>query len=248
MRKLLIALRFLTILPIKIKSDIEKEDFGRSLLYFPIVGVLIGAILAVASNVFSFLPHLVLGALILITSIIVTGGIHLDGFSDTCDGFYGSKPKEKTLEIMRDSQVGLMGAIGIVCLLLLKFTLIVSIPQDILWKPLILMAVFARWSQVFACYTSKYARKDGKAKFFIEYANRKDVIIGGLFTFMLFLLLAGQKGLVIFILAFAPIFLFICYAKKRIDGMTGDTIGATNEIAEVVVLFLSLILRGLPHA
>jgi len=239
-KRFLIALQFLTILPIKIKSEIKEENFGRSLVYFPIVGILIGILLAITSHILVFLPRMVLGAFILLISIVVTGGIHLDGFADTCDGFYGSKPKKKILEIMRDSRVGVMGVIGIVCLLLLKFTLIVSIPKNILWKSLIMMATFARWSQVLACCTSKYAREEGKAKYFIEYANRGGIIIGGVLTFVLFLFLAKLKGVMLFILAFATIFLFINYVKKKIGGMTGDTIGATSEVAEVAVLFFAL--------
>lgn len=244
MKRFLIALQFLTILPIKIKSEIKEENFGRSLVYFPIVGILIGLLLAVTAHILVFLPRMVLGAFILLISIIVTGGIHLDGFADTCDGFYGSKPKEKILEIMRDSRIGVMGVIGIVCLLLLKFTLIVNIPKNILWKSLIMMATFARWSQVLACYTSKYAREEGKAKYFIEYADRRGIIIGGMLTFVLFLLLAKLKGVMLFILAFAAIFLFINYVKKKIGGMTGDTIGATSEVAEVAVFFFTMIFLG----
>lgn len=241
MKKFLIALQFLTILPINIKSKIEKKDFGKSLLYFPIVGALIGLLLASSVFIFGFLPHPVVSALVLIISIIITGGIHLDGFADTCDGFYGDKPKESILEIMRDSRLGVMGAIGVVSLLLLKFTLIASIPQNILWKSLIMMTVFARWTQVLACYTSKYARKEGKAKYFIEYDSKKGFLAGSFFTIAIFLLLMKSRGIILLALSILPILLFIKYVKKKIDGMTGDTIGATSEIAEVVILFITLI-------
>lgn len=241
MKSFLVALQFLTILPIKIKPAIKKESFGKSLLYFPIIGTLIGLALSLITFLFGFLPNLVIGVFILIASIIITGGIHLDGFADTCDGFYGSKPKEKILEIMRDSRTGVMGVIGVVSLLLLKFALIVAIPQDILWKVLIMMAVFARWSQVLACFTSNYARQEGKAKYFIEYASKKELMVGGLFAIALFLLLVKMNGIILFVVSLLPVFLFINYIKKEIGGMTGDTIGATSEIAEVVILFFSLI-------
>ncbi|MHC4593839.1 MAG: adenosylcobinamide-GDP ribazoletransferase, partial [Planctomycetota bacterium] len=140
MKQFLIALQFLTILPINIRSEVNEKDFGNSLLYFPVVGILIGLVLCTAAFLFSVLPNLVVGVIILIISIVITGAIHLDGFADTCDGFYGSKPKDKILEIMRDSRVGTMGVVGVVCLLLLKFTLIVSIPREMLWKVLIMMA------------------------------------------------------------------------------------------------------------
>jgi adenosylcobinamide-GDP ribazoletransferase len=241
MRGFLIALQFLTILPIKIKSEIKEKDFGKSLLYFPIVGILIGLALSLTAFLFGFLSNLIAGIFVLIISLIITGGIHLDGFADTCDGFYQSKPKEKILEIMRDSRVGVMGVIGIVCLLLLKFILIVSIPREILWKSLIMMAVFARWGQVLACYTSDYAREEGKAKYFIEYAGKREFLAGSFLTMALFLLLMELEGVILLILSFLPIFLFINYVKRRIGGMTGDTIGATSEIAEIVVLFFTVI-------
>jgi len=239
-KRFLIALQFLTVLPIKIKSEIAEEDFSRSLLYFPVVGVLIGLVLAGAALLSGFIPNPVVGVLILIISIVITGGIHLDGFADTCDGFYGLRPKEKILEIMRDSRVGVMGVIGIFCLLSLKFTLIISIPQNALWKLLIMMTAFARWSQILACCTSDYAREEGKARYFVEYAGKTELLVGSIFTVVLFLLLMKFKGVILLVLSSFPVLLFINYVKKKLGGMTGDTIGATSEIAEVAVLCLGL--------
>ena len=242
MKSFLIALQFLTILPVKIKVGITKKDFGKSLVYFPAVGLVIGLLLILALSIFGSLPSLVVAALILVTSIIITGGLHLDGFADTCDGFYGSNPPEKILEIMKDSRIGAMGVVGIVSLLLIKFTLIASIPKDFLWKALIGMAVFSRWSQVLACSLSKYARKEGKAKYFVESATERDAFITGLLVFGLFLLLLQVKGVAIFFISLFLILSFINWIKLKISGMTGDTIGAINEIAEVLVLLLFLFL------
>lgn len=240
MKRFSLALQFLTIFPVKVSSDIKEKDFGASLLYFPIIGLLIGILLSLILFLFSFLPNLVLSALILIVAITVTGVIHLDGFADTCDGFYGNKPKEEILRIMRDSRIGVMGVVGIISLLILKYSLIASIPRDLLWKSLIMMTAFSRWSQGLACLISRYARREGKAKFFIEYTRKKDIIIGALFIFGLFLFLARLKGTLIFIASFLPTLLFIEYVKRKIGGMTGDTIGATSEIAEVSTLFFVL--------
>jgi adenosylcobinamide-GDP ribazoletransferase len=236
--RFLIALQFLTILPVKISSELKDEDFGRSLAYFPLIGLLIGLLLSGTALLLDFLPNLVKGVLILIASIVITGGIHLEGFADTCDGFYGSKPKEKILEIMHDSHIGVMGVVGVASLLLLKLSLIVNIPQHILWKSLILMATFARWSQVLACCTSGYARKEGKAKYFIEYDSKKECLIGCIFTAAAFFLLARLIGVLLLILSLLPVLLFIGYVRKKIGGMTGDTIGAVSEFSEVVILFL----------
>lgn len=242
MRRFLIALQFLTILPFNIKERIEEEDFGRSLVYFPIVGLLLGLFLASVAHISASLSPLVRSVLILIAWIVITGGIHIDAFADTCDGFYGRRSKEEILKIMRDSRIGTMGAAGIAILLLFKFAILSSIEPGNLWKILIITAVFARWSQTFACATSKYARQEGKAKYFIEHAKKADIFIGALFTLTLNWFLMGIKGIILFALLLATIFLFIQYAKRKIGGMTGDTIGATSEIAEAAALLFSLIL------
>ncbi|CAD7776777.1 Adenosylcobinamide-GDP ribazoletransferase [Candidatus Methanoperedenaceae archaeon GB50] len=96
MKKILIALQFLTIFPVEIKS-IKEEEFGKSLLYFPIVGALIGIVLALALFVLDFLPNLIKCSLILIISIVISGGIHLEGFSDTCDGLYGGRLQRRDI-------------------------------------------------------------------------------------------------------------------------------------------------------
>jgi adenosylcobinamide-GDP ribazoletransferase len=245
LKRFLIALQFLTILPIKVKPEIREEDFGKSLIYFPLVGMLIGFFLILILLLFDFLPYLVKAAFILGASIIITGGIHLDGFADTCDGLYGFRTKEKALEIMRDSRIGAMGAIGITLLLLLKFALLASILKENLEKILILMPIFARWAQVFACFCSSYARQEGKAKYFIEYAGKKEIFIGTLFTLVSFLILMRTEGLILFTISYFTIFLFINWIKKKIGGMTGDTIGSVNEVAEGCIFLFGLILAGL---
>jgi len=242
MKRFLIALQFLTILPFDIKGKIEEKDFGRSLLYFPAAGLLLGLLLAGVATISAFLPPLVTSVMVLIAWTVITGGIHLDGFADTCDGFYGNRPKEEILRIMRDSRVGTMGAAGVALLLLFKFAVLSSIHSEDLWKVLIITVVFARWSQVFACATSKYARDVGKAKHFMEYAKKTDMLIGALFILILNWFLMGTKGIILFALLSATIFIFIQYVKKKIGGMTGDTIGAVNEIAESAALLFSLIL------
>ena len=244
MKRFWIALQFLTVLPVKIKSKIAEEEYARSLLYFPVVGMLIGLVLAGVTLLSGFLPNLVVGVLIVITSVFITGGIHLDGFADTCDGFYGLRSKEQILEIMRDSRVGTMGVVGLCCLLFLKVTLIVSIPREILWKLLIMMTVFARWSQVLACSTSDYARREGKARCFVEYDSKKELLVGSIFTVVLSFVLMKLRGGILLVICLLPILLFITYIKRKIGGMTGDTIGAVSEIAEVAVLFFGLVYLG----
>ncbi|MDP2943497.1 MAG: adenosylcobinamide-GDP ribazoletransferase, partial [Candidatus Omnitrophota bacterium] len=146
------------------------------------------------------------------------------------------------LKIMRDSRIGAMGAIGLMALLLLKFAILSSVAREDLLKILVITAVFARWSQVLACAISKYARDEGKAKYFIEHAKYGACAAGALFTLILFWLVMSVKGVILFALLSAAMFLFIKCIQRRIGGMTGDTIGATSEVAETAALLLGLIL------
>ncbi|MCM8823320.1 MAG: adenosylcobinamide-GDP ribazoletransferase [Candidatus Omnitrophica bacterium] len=237
MKHFLIALQFLTILPVKINEEIKEEDLANSLLYFPLIGVIIGGILSTILLSHKFLSMPVLSAIILLVSTIISGGLHLDGFADTCDGFCGARSKEKILKIMHDSRIGAFGAIGVVLLLLLKFSLFVSLPINTLWKALIVSFCFARYSQTVCCLLP-YASCEGKAKAFVKYARKRNIIIGGIFTLIVFGILLGLKGITIFFVSFILNLIFIFYVKSRISGITGDTIGAVNEIAEVSTLFL----------
>ncbi len=210
--------------------------------YFPIIGAVIGFILVLSVFVLRFLPIYVEGALILIISIFIYGGMHLDGFVDTCDGFYGNKPPEKILEIMKDSHVGAMGVIGIVCLLIFKYSLLLClVPFENFWKIIFLMAVFSKFMQVAACYKTDYPRKEGKAKYFSGKTTLKQLIFGLVFTAGLFAVLLKINGIIIFILSAVTILFIVNWFKKKVGGMTGDTIGAVSEISEVLVLFFGLV-------
>jgi len=242
LKTFLIALQFLTIIPVRISGKIDERDFGRSLLYFPQIGFLLGAFLASWAFILMPLPSPVRSVLILIAWIIITGAVHLDGLADTCDGFYAGRTREDILRIMRDSRIGAMGVIGIAVILLVKFALIESLSMPDLCRALVMATTFSRWSQALACLISGYARREGKATLFIAHAQRNDIIMGGLFTLVLFIGLAGIKGILVFVSAFLAGLLFVRYARIKIGGMTGDVIGALNEITEAVVLFSTLMI------
>ncbi|MBL7072817.1 MAG: adenosylcobinamide-GDP ribazoletransferase [Candidatus Omnitrophica bacterium] len=241
MKHFLIALQFLTILPIKIKTKVTERDLGKSLVYFPVAGGVIGIFLACVSLIFGFLSRDISIVMVLFLSAILTGALHLDGFGDVCDGFFGGRSKENVLGIMRDSRIGAFGVTGLVNLFLLKFVLLLSIPQKTLPVVLIVMVIFARWVQVFACYKFDYVRPQGKAKGFAKGINRKGMMIATCFLLIVGLGLGGIRMPVILVLASLPVAFFMYYVKKRIGGMTGDTIGGASEIAELSFL-LSLVI------
>lgn len=242
MKTFLLAIQFLTILPVRLHSELKEEDFKSIFIFFPIVGGCIGALLAGLSLLLGAIPHLAAAAVILSAYTILTGALHLDGLADSCDGIFGGKTKERRLEIMQDSHLGAFAAVAVSTVLVLKFAFLASVDPSQLWKVLILTPVFSRWAQGVACCGIKYARGDGKANFFFKSVNPKDVLIGGILSLMIFVFLLGIKGLILYFSALIPICLLIKFIEKQIGGMTGDTIGAVNEIAEISLIFIYLII------
>ncbi|MEW6171180.1 MAG: adenosylcobinamide-GDP ribazoletransferase, partial [Candidatus Omnitrophota bacterium] len=181
MKSFLAALQFLTIIPIKIKN-IEGNHLSRSLIYFPAVGLILGLILLGINKLLLFLnfAEFSLSIILVVSLIILTGGIHLDGLSDTFDALLSRKNKEEMLKIMRDSHVGVMGTLSIISVLLLKISFLYSIGISLKPISLILMCLLSKWGMVFSMYLFPYAREEGKAKVFIAGINLKIFILSSL--------------------------------------------------------------------
>jgi len=268
MNNFLWALKFLTIIPIDREDKIKPKDFGSVVCWFPVVGLCIGVFLsAVYLPLYFFFPPLITDALIILVSIAITGALHLDGLADTCDGIWGGWNKEKRLEIMKDSRIGSFGAIGLICMLGLKYLSFHSIGEifkinyssfDASIKcascfispilvnkcaALLLMPVVGRWAQVCAAGLSQYARSEsGTGSIILRGTTRRHVIYASLLPIFLFWYFYGLSGFVIFAIILIFTLVWIWYIKKKIGGMTGDTLGATNEITELLFLISLLLL------
>ncbi|MDI6703664.1 MAG: adenosylcobinamide-GDP ribazoletransferase [bacterium] len=238
MKRFLVAIQFLTIFPVKIK-EFEERELGKSMSYFPVIGLFIGFCLVLVEIGGSKLfPQDVTSVLVLITLILLSGGIHLDGFSDTIDGFYGGREKEDILEIMRDPRIGFMGVVWVVCLLLLKFTLIRSLSTKILLVP---MCTVSRWSMVTGATFSSCARINGKGRSFIEWVGKREWFLATLITLCVSVSLMKIKGVFLCLSIGIITFILTKFIKKRIGGLTGDTLGAISEIVEVLTLLFIVI-------
>lgn len=245
MRVLLTALRFLTRVPVG-KYPKDEKRLGKSMAYFPIVGLILGGILVLVNWGFSILlAPLVADALTIIVLIILTGALHIDGFIDTIDGLSGGKTKEEILNIMKDSRVGAFGIIGIVSLIMFKLVLLYEMPLAIKKEAILLMPVMGRWAMVVASSLSLYARKEGTGKAFVNYCGRKELIIASLVTLIIVGGFSKILGLELFLFILAATFLLMRFISRRINGMTGDTLGAINEIMEVGTLFILFLLFNL---
>lgn len=234
--KLYTALLFLTRIPLP-QIPIDEKKITVSLPFFPIAGYIIGVFLYLiylfASNIFS---EKVVFGFIIIAHFLLTGGMHLDGFADTMDGFFCGKPREQKLEIMRDSNIGAFGAASMSLLILLKYILLSSLSLDFIGKALILSPVFGRWAMTFSIIFFPYARKKGLGGIFTKYKKPSLFISSTLFTIIISYIYAKIWGLIGIAVVFVGGILFSYIVLKHLKGMTGDTYGALCEVCEVIAL------------
>jgi adenosylcobinamide-GDP ribazoletransferase len=244
MREFFIALQFLTRVPIELHHELAPAELPRSMLYYPAVGLLIGLVLMVVRiAVARLLPAPLVVLIVLILLIVITGGLHLDGFSDTLDGFYAGRNREDILRIMKDSHIGAMGVIGLVCLLLFKFISLQSLGKEVINTALVLMPVLGRWSMVIAASAAPYARSEGVGKPYVGYIGVREWLGATLFTVATAVFLMRLiKGSLLCLIVLLITFMLVVFIKRKIGGMTGDTLGAVGEAVEAVALLTILML------
>jgi adenosylcobinamide-GDP ribazoletransferase len=240
-----LALTFLTKLPWPWRGPADGTALARSMFWFPWVGALLGLIFWGAwAGLHRVLPAPAAAALLLTLTVWVTGGLHLDGLADTADGLGGGRTPEEALSIMKDSRVGAFGVISLILGLVLKFSLFLSLATQTRGAgALLLFPIISRWSMVFLAYLSPYARSEGGLGQAMTLGVSPRVLIGAsLSAGGLSLLILGAPGLVLLIIAAALVWLGSLYFQRRLGGITGDILGATNEIVEIMVLAGAVIL------
>jgi adenosylcobinamide-GDP ribazoletransferase len=201
--------------------------------------MLIGGILYGLDRLFTLaFPISLVNILLIIALASMTRALHLDGFIDTCDGLAGGHPPEERLAIMRDSRVGGFGVVGGSLLILLQYVALTVVPNEHRMAALLLMPTIARWTIVYAIFAYPYAREQGMGKIFQEGTNWPWLAIATAITLAASLALMGLDGLAVMAAALLVALLIANFLSKRLGGLTGDTYGAINELAEVSVLIL----------
>ena len=159
MRNFLVAVQFLTSIPLKIRDHISDRDLSGSMAYFPAVGLLVGAALALSYNILILVfPHMVACAFLMILNVAISGGLHIDGFIDTFDAIASGADRKRMLEIMREGGPGAIWMAAVILLFIAKYSLLVSLPKGVLKASLIAMAVLSRMSFVVSSALYPYAR------------------------------------------------------------------------------------------
>ena len=226
------AFAFLTVLP----ARELREQPGRIFAYFPAVGLVIGFLLAaLAAN--EALPPSIRALTVLVGWIVITGGLHLDGLGDFCDGVLSPNTPERRLEIMKDPRSGMFGVVGLIVALLAKWVLI----QDVAPFLLIVPPVLGRLAMTLAAYAFPYGRENGIGGYFRHGLTQRDVLIATLQAVLFILpamLLFGSGVLLALVLTSILVLVIGHWAAARLGGgLTGDVYGALCELTEIVCLF-----------
>ncbi len=238
------AFRFLTIIPLPLRTSSKDTEIGQSLTFFPLVGLFIGLLLAGIYWTLSFiLPIPVVTGLVIASLALVTGALHLDGLIDSLDGlFIGSSP-EKRLEVMKDSRVGSFGVAGAFLLLLLKYLSLENLPESSRLFSIILMPVLSRWCAVWPIFLFPYARPQGLGQAFKSRATLSRILTATLLAMAISLAIFKFKGIIIMAGLWIVIMLAALFVNRRLSGLTGDSYGALIELGDLVVLILVLVLK-----
>ena len=182
-----IALQFLTRLKIVNQTEWSVEDFGKSVVAFPYVGLIIGLILALLYGILSpFIPLVPLMLILVIAEFLITGGLHADGLMDTSDGLFSGRERDRKLEIMKDSRIGSFGVVAFVFVTLLKWQLLTAIPTaEFIPMALIMMPLMSRWSLVLSIRSYTYSREQGMWAAFANLAPKHVITYNTLSTFFM---------------------------------------------------------------
>jgi len=240
----LLALQFLTTIPLGRRQSVQSDLPGRSMAWFPGVGLVIGSLLvildALLSHLWSGLPG---SALLLIAWLVITGGMHMDGFIDCCDGLLVERPAEQRLAIMKDSRVGAFGVLGAIGLLLVKFSSLAALTPGERGMWLLLVPSLSRWIMVWAAWRYPTARPEGFAVWFRQGLGRRQLLIASGLMLAISLLIGRWLGVLLWAAVWLCALLLIAWVMRRIPGLTGDVYGALNETSEAIGLLLAVLLQ-----
>lgn len=234
----LIALQFLTRIPVTIRKHVESVHIARAMAWFPLIGLLLGMSAAgIHILLSSFLAPVVCDLTVIGFLVMVTGNMHGDGLMDTADGIYSGKPRERVLEIMRDSCVGSHGVMAGVLVLLAKFVLLGQMPVQIKEFALILTPAMGRWAQVYGASVYPYARAGEGTGGFTDQVGWREMFWATATVLAAAVILFRWRGGILAAAVLIGTAAIGRYIAAKIGGMTGDTLGALNELAEVLALF-----------
>ncbi len=235
------GLGFLTRVPLPSWVRHEEGLLARSTVYFPVVGALVGAwaggVVLLGSELW---PPAVSAALSTAATVWLTGAFHEDALADACDGFGAGRTRERVLEIMRDSRIGAYGAVGLLLAIATKLGALSAMAPDEAARALVAAHVLGRWSSLPLMRALPFARQDGAGRPFVASVTSSRLAIGSLLAAGLAAAALGRAAAAACLVAGLVTWLAGRYFRSRIGGVTGDCLGAANQVVEVTTYLVVL--------
>ncbi len=244
LKSFLVALQFLTIVPIRIRYAPDAKIVGHSLLYYPLVGLLIGLLLSLIGWLGSNIPVDINASFVLVVWVAMTGALHLDGLADSADAWIGGlDDRQKTLAIMKDPCSGPIGVVALILTLLLKFVALKSILLSQSWLSLTLVPVLGRTMLVLLFISTRYVRQNGLGSPLVEHLPRRAGLILVLLILVGIILVCGFREIWLILILVCLFKILRTIMLRRIGGTTGDTAGAVVEVSESVLLLATALMQ-----
>lgn len=239
-------LSFISRLPVPARwsQGLEFEQYSRGIVMFPLIGVVLGGLTGLVFMALQPWCGIPLAALFaVLTLALLTGGFHLDGLADTCDGVFSARRRERMLEIMRDSRLGTHGGLALIFVLLAKVLVVseLALRGTPMLAALAAACVAGRGTAVLLMYRHRYAREEGLGNVFIgKVTGRQTCVTLGLAVILAAVLLPGMRGVAALVVTMVAIFILGQLLKRTLGGQTGDTLGAAIELGELIFLLALL--------
>lgn len=237
MNGLLVATRYLTIVPVGTGSaDDTGLALGRAAPWFPVVGLALGAVLALTDRLTSWLFPTLLAALLTVTVWkLLTGGLHLDGLADSLDGMVAADP-ETRLHVMRDSRIGAFGAMGLILFLLLEIAALAGLAARVRWRVLLAVPAIGRATPALLALCFPLAPGSVRGAAFTAGVQRRVVPLGLAVAGVMAVAALGRSGLIALVVGCLASLALGRFFTTRLSGITGDVLGAGVEVAELAAL------------
>lgn len=223
---------------IKVPDNVwTKKAYEKGVAFIPLVGVIISFILYLFMYILK--SNVISGVLLFLVYVLITGGIHIDGFCDSVDGFFSRRDKKRTLEIMKDSNIGTFGVLGLIIYILVFIFIYPELRTIIVFAPII-----SRTFLILLCSISDYAREEGMGKDIIN-NSKISYFVFYLILLVLFLFFILKEAIISLIVIFVYALILSKYSKKKIGGITGDVMGffiETSQLLYMITMYLMVIL------
>jgi len=242
-RRFLVAIQFLTRLPVPGALNSSETDIGKAAAFFPLVGVIVGGGAALMFVVLQrILPLPASAFCAIVFAVFITNGFHEDGLADSFDGCGGGWTKDRVLEIMRDSRIGTYGTLALIFVILGKFTFLSSLPAGQIWRWLIVAHTASRWTILPLCGWLPYARAEGQGKLVAKQVGTLEIMTGTVTLLLVLILLPWQAAVAALLVTSLVTLVCGLYFRTRLQGITGDCLGAANQLTEVGLYLAAVVL------